>query len=89
MTCWRLSTLCIFSLEVLFRELESRQTALRHFIQYLSETGEQEVLLQLLGSVSVPLAPVSPARCSGLTFLLLLLLRALGRTEEAAVCRHR
>lgn len=56
--------LCIFSLEVLFRELESRQTALRHFIQYLSESGQQKLLLQLLGSVPLPLplAPASPAR---------------------------
>lgn len=44
----------IVSSEVLFRELESRQTALRHFIQYLSETGQQKVLLQLLGCVSGP-----------------------------------
>lgn len=36
------------SKEVLFRELESKQTALRHFIQFLSESGEQKLLLQLL-----------------------------------------
>ncbi|XP_041831469.1 spermatogenesis-defective protein 39 homolog [Melanotaenia boesemani] len=34
--------------EVLFRELESRQTALRHFIHYLTETGDQSLLLELL-----------------------------------------
>ncbi|XP_030576790.1 spermatogenesis-defective protein 39 homolog [Archocentrus centrarchus] len=33
--------------EVLFRELESRQTALRHFIHYLSETQDQRLLLEL------------------------------------------
>uniref|UniRef100_A0A669CXR2 Spermatogenesis-defective protein 39 homolog n=1 Tax=Oreochromis niloticus TaxID=8128 RepID=A0A669CXR2_ORENI len=33
--------------EVLFRELESRQTALRHFIHYLSETQNQRLLLEL------------------------------------------
>lgn len=36
------------SKEVLFRELESRQTALRHFIHYLTETMEQRLLLELL-----------------------------------------
>lgn len=36
------------SKEVLFRELESRQTALRHFIHYLTETREQRLLLELL-----------------------------------------
>uniref|UniRef100_H3CGT3 Spermatogenesis-defective protein 39 homolog n=1 Tax=Tetraodon nigroviridis TaxID=99883 RepID=H3CGT3_TETNG len=39
------------SREVLFRELEPRQTALRHFIQHLSESGEQKLLLQLLGAL--------------------------------------
>lgn len=34
--------------EVLFRELESRQTALRHFINYLMETRDQRLLLELL-----------------------------------------
>uniref|UniRef100_A0A4W6EGT3 Spermatogenesis-defective protein 39 homolog n=1 Tax=Lates calcarifer TaxID=8187 RepID=A0A4W6EGT3_LATCA len=34
--------------EVLFRELESRQTALRHFIHYLTETRDQRLLLELL-----------------------------------------
>ncbi|XP_076010643.1 spermatogenesis-defective protein 39 homolog isoform X1 [Genypterus blacodes] len=34
--------------EVVFRELESRQTALRHFIHYLTESGEQRLLLELL-----------------------------------------
>ncbi|AWP20499.1 putative spermatogenesis-defective protein 39 -like isoform 2 [Scophthalmus maximus] len=36
------------SKEVLFRELESRQTALRHFIHYLTETRDQKLLLELL-----------------------------------------
>uniref|UniRef100_A0A3Q1GJ69 Spermatogenesis-defective protein 39 homolog n=1 Tax=Acanthochromis polyacanthus TaxID=80966 RepID=A0A3Q1GJ69_9TELE len=36
------------SKEVLFRELESRQTALRHFIHYLTETKDQRLLLELL-----------------------------------------
>ncbi|XP_028252659.1 spermatogenesis-defective protein 39 homolog isoform X2 [Parambassis ranga] len=36
------------SKEVLFRELESRQTALRHFIHYLTESREQKLLLELL-----------------------------------------
>uniref|UniRef100_A0A3P9HPH5 Spermatogenesis-defective protein 39 homolog n=1 Tax=Oryzias latipes TaxID=8090 RepID=A0A3P9HPH5_ORYLA len=34
--------------EVLFRELQSRQTALRHFIHYLTESREQKLLLELL-----------------------------------------
>ncbi|XP_034556015.1 spermatogenesis-defective protein 39 homolog isoform X2 [Notolabrus celidotus] len=34
--------------EVLFRELESRQVALRHLIQYLTETKDQRLLLELL-----------------------------------------
>uniref|UniRef100_A0A8P4K802 Spermatogenesis-defective protein 39 homolog n=1 Tax=Dicentrarchus labrax TaxID=13489 RepID=A0A8P4K802_DICLA len=37
--------------EVLFRELESRQTALRHLIQYLTETRDQRLLLELLRSL--------------------------------------
>ncbi|KAF7651310.1 hypothetical protein LDENG_00112910 [Lucifuga dentata] len=36
------------STEVLFRELESRQTALSHFIHFLSESREQRLLLDLL-----------------------------------------
>ncbi|XP_069028760.1 spermatogenesis-defective protein 39 homolog [Embiotoca jacksoni] len=36
------------SKEVLFRELDSRQTALRHFIHYLTETRDQRLLLELL-----------------------------------------
>ncbi|XP_042359420.1 spermatogenesis-defective protein 39 homolog isoform X1 [Plectropomus leopardus] len=51
------------SKEVLFRELESRQTALRHFIQYLTETRDQRLLLELL--------------------------RALGRTEDAALLQYK
>ncbi|KAM6906671.1 spermatogenesis-defective protein 39 homolog isoform 2-T3 [Lycodopsis pacificus] len=35
------------SKEVLFRELESRQTALRHLIHYLTETRDQRLLLEL------------------------------------------
>ncbi|TNN28472.1 Spermatogenesis-defective protein 39 [Liparis tanakae] len=35
-------------LEVLFRELEPRQTALRHLIHYLTETRDQTLLLELL-----------------------------------------
>ncbi|XP_068609513.1 spermatogenesis-defective protein 39 homolog isoform X2 [Brachionichthys hirsutus] len=34
--------------EVLFRELESRETPLRHFIHYLTETRDQRLLLDLL-----------------------------------------
>ncbi|XP_015273843.1 PREDICTED: spermatogenesis-defective protein 39 homolog [Gekko japonicus] len=34
--------------EVLFRELEMRQVALRHFIHFLKETGDQKLLLDLL-----------------------------------------
>ncbi|XP_017282876.1 spermatogenesis-defective protein 39 homolog [Kryptolebias marmoratus] len=37
--------------EVLFRELESRQTALRHFIHYMTETRDQRLLLELLRSL--------------------------------------
>ncbi|KAM4632816.1 spermatogenesis-defective protein 39 homolog isoform 2-T2 [Polymixia lowei] len=36
------------SKEVLFRELVARETALRHYIHYLTEMGEQIVLLELL-----------------------------------------
>uniref|UniRef100_A0A665X778 Spermatogenesis-defective protein 39 homolog n=1 Tax=Echeneis naucrates TaxID=173247 RepID=A0A665X778_ECHNA len=36
------------SKEVLFRELESRQTALRHFIHYLTEIRDHRLLLELL-----------------------------------------
>uniref|UniRef100_A0A3Q3JPW2 Spermatogenesis-defective protein 39 homolog n=1 Tax=Monopterus albus TaxID=43700 RepID=A0A3Q3JPW2_MONAL len=43
------------SKEVLFRELESRQTALRHFIHYLTETRDQRLLLELLRSRTSPL----------------------------------
>uniref|UniRef100_A0A8C6T2F1 Spermatogenesis-defective protein 39 homolog n=1 Tax=Neogobius melanostomus TaxID=47308 RepID=A0A8C6T2F1_9GOBI len=39
------------SKEVLFRELESRPTALRHFIHLLTETHEQRLLLDLLRSL--------------------------------------
>ncbi|KAM9355283.1 spermatogenesis-defective protein 39 homolog [Pholidichthys leucotaenia] len=39
------------SKEVLFQEMESRQTALRHLIHYLSETGDQRLLLELLGAL--------------------------------------
>ncbi|XP_071399983.1 spermatogenesis-defective protein 39 homolog isoform X10 [Centroberyx affinis] len=42
------------SKEVLFRELESRQTALRHFIHYLTETKEQRLLMELF---SLPFSP--------------------------------
>ncbi|KAK0143995.1 Spermatogenesis-defective protein 39 [Merluccius polli] len=35
------------SVEVLFRELVARETALRHYIHYLKESGEQKVLLDL------------------------------------------
>uniref|UniRef100_A0A3Q2FYQ3 Spermatogenesis-defective protein 39 homolog n=1 Tax=Cyprinodon variegatus TaxID=28743 RepID=A0A3Q2FYQ3_CYPVA len=49
--------------EVLFREMESRQTALRHLIHLLTETREQRLLLELL--------------------------RALGRTEEAALLQYK
>ncbi|XP_040920801.1 spermatogenesis-defective protein 39 homolog isoform X2 [Toxotes jaculatrix] len=34
--------------EVLFRELESRETALRHFVHYLTESRDQRLLLELL-----------------------------------------
>ncbi|XP_069494095.1 spermatogenesis-defective protein 39 homolog [Ambystoma mexicanum] len=36
------------SREILFRELEVRQVALRHFIHFLKEMGEQQLLLDLL-----------------------------------------
>ena len=36
--------------EVLFRELVARETALRHYIHYLKESGEQRVLLDLFRS---------------------------------------
>ncbi|KAG8126367.1 hypothetical protein E2320_021531 [Naja naja] len=35
-------------LEILFRELEMRQVALRHLIHFLKETGDQKLLLDLL-----------------------------------------
>uniref|UniRef100_A0AAQ5YHK4 Spermatogenesis-defective protein 39 homolog n=1 Tax=Amphiprion ocellaris TaxID=80972 RepID=A0AAQ5YHK4_AMPOC len=48
------------SKEVLFRELESRQTALRHFIHYLTETKDQRLLLELLrfAHTCLPVTPV-------------------------------
>lgn len=39
------------SKEILFSELQCRQTALRHFIQYLTETGDQDLLLELFRSL--------------------------------------
>ncbi|XP_078516093.1 spermatogenesis-defective protein 39 homolog isoform X1 [Lissotriton helveticus] len=36
------------SREILFRELEVRQVALRHFMHFLKESGEQQLLLDLL-----------------------------------------
>ncbi|XP_034018474.1 spermatogenesis-defective protein 39 homolog isoform X1 [Thalassophryne amazonica] len=39
------------SKEILFRELASRQTALRHFVHYLTETKDQRLLLELLRSL--------------------------------------
>uniref|UniRef100_A0A8C5ANN1 Spermatogenesis-defective protein 39 homolog n=1 Tax=Gadus morhua TaxID=8049 RepID=A0A8C5ANN1_GADMO len=49
--------------EVLFRELVGRETALRHYIHYLKESGEQKVLLDLFSlslSGSVHSLPFSP-----------------------------
>uniref|UniRef100_A0A8C5FLU2 Spermatogenesis-defective protein 39 homolog n=1 Tax=Gadus morhua TaxID=8049 RepID=A0A8C5FLU2_GADMO len=40
----------ITAVEVLFRELVGRETALRHYIHYLKESGEQKVLLDLFRS---------------------------------------
>uniref|UniRef100_A0A672G4S1 Spermatogenesis-defective protein 39 homolog n=1 Tax=Salarias fasciatus TaxID=181472 RepID=A0A672G4S1_SALFA len=40
------------SSDVLFAELRSRQTALRHFVQYLTETRDQDLLLELLRSLN-------------------------------------
>ncbi|XP_029942807.1 spermatogenesis-defective protein 39 homolog [Salarias fasciatus] len=40
------------SKDVLFAELRSRQTALRHFVQYLTETRDQDLLLELLRSLN-------------------------------------
>uniref|UniRef100_A0A8C5C347 Spermatogenesis-defective protein 39 homolog n=1 Tax=Gadus morhua TaxID=8049 RepID=A0A8C5C347_GADMO len=37
-------------IDVLFRELVGRETALRHYIHYLKESGEQKVLLDLFRS---------------------------------------
>ncbi|XP_069772151.1 spermatogenesis-defective protein 39 homolog isoform X2 [Narcine bancroftii] len=51
------------SKEILFRELEYRQTALQQFVHYLKETGEQKLLMEML--------------------------RALGRTEEAALLYYK
>lgn len=51
------------SKEVLFRVLESRQTALRHLIHFLKESKDQDLLLELL--------------------------RAHGRTEEAALLQYK
>uniref|UniRef100_A0A7N8XYM7 Spermatogenesis-defective protein 39 homolog n=1 Tax=Mastacembelus armatus TaxID=205130 RepID=A0A7N8XYM7_9TELE len=43
------------SKEVLFRELQSRQMALRHFIHYLTEIRDQRLLLELFRSLPRPL----------------------------------
>lgn len=34
--------------EILFRELADRQIALRHYVHYLKEMGEQRLLVELL-----------------------------------------
>lgn len=81
------SRFCFLCSEVLFREMESRQTALRHLIHLLTETREQRLLLELLRSGLAPTRRFWSVRFVYVSFLLLLLLRALGRTEEAAVSR--
>ncbi|XP_034722218.1 uncharacterized protein LOC117941263, partial [Etheostoma cragini] len=43
--------LYVSSRPVLFRELTDRQTALRHFIHYLTESNDQRLLLDLLRSL--------------------------------------
>uniref|UniRef100_A0A7N9AUR7 Spermatogenesis-defective protein 39 homolog n=1 Tax=Mastacembelus armatus TaxID=205130 RepID=A0A7N9AUR7_9TELE len=45
------------SKEVLFRELQSRQMALRHFIHYLTEIRDQRLLLELFRSLPRPVSP--------------------------------
>ncbi|KAM6954698.1 spermatogenesis-defective protein 39 homolog [Aplochiton taeniatus] len=40
------------SKEILFRELTSRELALRHYIHYLKEVGDQRLLVELLRQVS-------------------------------------
>lgn len=77
--------------EVLIGELASRQTALRHFLNYLSESGDEA----LLGDVYRLLraASFSPTWWRTRFFPVLSALRvraslslsALGRTEDAAV----
>lgn len=34
--------------EILFRELMARDVALRHYVHYLKEMGEQKLLVELL-----------------------------------------
>ncbi len=41
------SFLVIFA-EILFRELMARDVALRHYVHYLKEMGEQKLLVELL-----------------------------------------
>uniref|UniRef100_A0A665X6H0 Spermatogenesis-defective protein 39 homolog n=1 Tax=Echeneis naucrates TaxID=173247 RepID=A0A665X6H0_ECHNA len=50
-------------IRVLFRELESRQTALRHFIHYLTEIRDHRLLLELLSNLffSLPFSPEESA----------------------------
>ncbi|XP_068454886.1 spermatogenesis-defective protein 39 homolog isoform X2 [Clinocottus analis] len=61
------------SKEVLFREVESRQTALRHLIQYLTETRDQRLLLELLRYWTYLVSTH----------------RALGRTEDVALLQYK
>uniref|UniRef100_A0A7N8X5H9 Spermatogenesis-defective protein 39 homolog n=1 Tax=Mastacembelus armatus TaxID=205130 RepID=A0A7N8X5H9_9TELE len=55
---WISSLFLLFSCpEVLFRELQSRQMALRHFIHYLTEIRDQRLLLELFRSLPRPVSP--------------------------------
>uniref|UniRef100_A0A9J8BCW5 Spermatogenesis-defective protein 39 homolog n=2 Tax=Cyprinus carpio TaxID=7962 RepID=A0A9J8BCW5_CYPCA len=40
--------LCVIFAEILFRELMARDVALRHYVHYLKEMGEQKLLVELM-----------------------------------------
>ncbi len=42
------SLLFVIFAEILFRELMARDVALRHYVHYLKEMGEQKLLVELL-----------------------------------------
>ncbi|XP_018430444.1 PREDICTED: spermatogenesis-defective protein 39 homolog [Nanorana parkeri] len=49
-----LTSLSLFGAEILFREVKERPETLRHFIHFLKETEEQQLLLELLSGRRLP-----------------------------------